>query len=60
MPDLACLHDQNKIRFLKGRLFPNQSELFEEYFTLIGWIKAGPPQKPLLFWSCKQANYVSG
>jgi len=24
--------------------------------ALIGWIKAGPPQKPLLFWSCKLAN----
>jgi len=24
--------------------------------ALIGWIKAGPPKKPLLLWSCKQAN----
>jgi len=23
--------------------------------VLIGWIKAGPPKKPLLFQSCKQA-----
>jgi len=23
--------------------------------ALIGWKKAGPPKKPLLFWSCKQA-----
>jgi len=24
--------------------------------VLIGWIKAGPPKKPLLFWSCKLAT----
>jgi len=41
MPNIACLHDQNKKTF---------------QIALIGWIKAGPPKKPLLFWSCKRAN----
>jgi len=45
---LACLHDQNKSCFFRRPTFSNQSELFE-YF-----LNAGPPQKPLLFWSCKQ------
>jgi len=30
-------------------------EIFQ--IALIGWIKAGPPKKPLLFWSCKQTKW---
>jgi len=33
----------------------NQSFLKTFQFALIGWIKAGPTKKPLLFCSCKQA-----
>jgi len=50
---------KTKVAFLEGRLQK----------ALIGWKKAGPPKKSLLFWSCKQAicilparaqNYKSG
>jgi len=41
---------KTKVAFLQGRLFPaNQSFLNTFYIALIGWIKAGPPKKPLLF-----------
>jgi len=33
----------------------NQGFLETFQIVLIGWIKAGPPNMPLLFWSCKQA-----
>jgi len=47
---IACLHDQKKSGFFRGRLFPtNQSSLKTFKIALIGWIKAGPLQKPLLF-----------
>jgi len=53
---IACLHDQTKVAYLEGRLFSSQSELLETFqIALIGWIKAVPPKKPFLFWSCKQA-----
>jgi len=36
-----------------GWLF-SQSEVFESFqIPLIGWIKVGPPKRPL-FWICKQ------
>jgi len=44
-----------KVAFLEGQLFSSQSGLFEnfsdcsDWIALIGWIKAGPPKKPLLF-----------
>jgi len=42
--------------FLEGRFFPaNQGFLKTIQMALIGWIKVGPPKKPLLFWSWKQA-----
>jgi len=34
----------------------NQIILKKFQKVLIGWKKAGPPKKSLLFWSCKQAN----
>jgi len=34
----------------------NQSNQKTFQIALIGWIKASPPKKPLLFWSCKQAH----
>jgi len=42
---------KTKVAFLESQLFFSQSELFENFFViaLIGWIKAGPPKKPLLF-----------
>jgi len=33
----------------------NQNDLKSIQKALIDWKKAGPPKKPLLFWSCKQA-----
>jgi len=42
-----------KVAFLEGRLFSSQSGLF-----VIEWIKAGPPKKTLLFWSCEQAIII--
>jgi len=54
-PFIACLHDQNKSFVLEGYFYPaNQSNLKSIQKDLIGWKKAGPPKKPLLFWSCKQ------
>jgi len=54
---IACLHDQNKSGFLEGQLYPaNQSNLKSFQKAPVGWKKAGPSKKPLLFWSCKQAN----
>jgi len=49
---LACLHYQNKIVafFWRAGLFSaNQDFLKTFQIALIGWIKAGPPKKPLLF-----------
>jgi len=41
---------KTKVAFLEGRLFPaNQGFLKTFQIVLIGWIKAGPPKKPLLF-----------
>jgi len=48
---------KTKVAFLEDRLLSIQSEQFKKYLkTLIGYKKAGPLKKPLLFWSCKQAN----
>jgi len=39
-----------KVAFLEGRLFSSQSGFLKTFqIALIGWIKAGPPKKPLLF-----------
>jgi len=49
---LACLHDQNKSGFFGGPAFfqPIRAIFLETFqIALIGWIKAGPPKKPLLF-----------
>jgi len=48
---LACLHDQNKCGFFwrAGFYLANQSNLKGFQKALIGWKKAGPPKKPLLF-----------
>jgi len=55
---LACLHDQNKSAFWRAGFYPaNQSNLKSFQKALIGWKNAGSPKKPLLLWSCKQANY---
>jgi len=41
---------KTKVAFLKGWLFSSQSKLFKTFLiALIGWLKAGPPEKPLLF-----------
>jgi len=36
-----------------GFYLANQSNLKSFQKARIGWKKAGPPKKPLLFWSCK-------
>jgi len=39
-----------KLAFLEGRFFPaNRGFLITFQIAPIGWIKAGPPKKPLLF-----------
>jgi len=46
------LMSKNKVAFLEGRLFSSQSELFENFlhsFDWLGWIKAGPPTRPLSY-----------
>jgi len=44
---------KTKVAFLEGRLLSIQSEQSEKFSktekTLIGWKKASPPKKPLLF-----------
>jgi len=41
---------KQKLVFFGRRLFFSQSELFKTFqIALIGWIKASPPKKPLLF-----------
>jgi len=52
---------KHKWLFCRAGFFLANSELrlwlFKTFqIALIGWIKAGPPKKPLLFWSCKQAT----
>jgi len=45
-----------KVDFWMAGFFPaNRCFLKTFQIALIGWIKAGPPKKPLLFRSCKQA-----
>jgi len=48
---LAGLHDQTKSGFFwRAGFFPaNQGCLKTFQIALIGWIKGGPPKKPLLF-----------
>jgi len=41
---------KTKVAFLDGRLFSAKQSLLKTFqIVLIGWIKAGPPKKPLLF-----------
>jgi len=48
---------KQKWLFRRPAFFP-ANQLFENFLTaVIGWIIAGTPKKPLLFWSCKQAIY---
>jgi len=43
--------------FWRAGFFPaNQGFLKTFQIALIGWKKIGSPEKPLLFWSCKQAT----
>jgi len=47
---VACIHDQTKSGFFRARFIPaNQGFSKTFQIALIGWIKAGPPKKPLLF-----------
>jgi len=42
--------NKTKVAFLKGWLLISQPEQFKNYSkALIGWKKAGPPKKSLLF-----------
>jgi len=48
---------KTKVAFLEGRLFFNQSGLFENSSDCSDWLdKSRPSKKPFLFLSCKQAN----
>jgi len=50
---------KTKVAFLEGRLLSRQSEQTEKFSKSPDWLeKAAPPKKPLLFWTCKQANYA--
>jgi len=50
---------KTKVAFLEGCFFSTKQGFLKAYkIALIGWIKAGPPEKHFLFWSCKQANYA--
>jgi len=41
---------KTKVAFLEGRFYPaNQNNLKSFQKALIGWKKASPPKKPLLF-----------
>jgi len=42
---------KTKVPFFGGLAFSSQPELFE--LALIGWKKAKPPKKPLLFRTCQ-------
>jgi len=46
---LACLHDQNKMAFLKGRLLSSQSELFENFSNCSDWLNKIRPSKKATF-----------
>jgi len=49
---------KTKVAFLEGRIFSNQSEFFKYFLNCSDWLdKSRPPQKPLLFWSCKLAIF---
>jgi len=46
---------------IKAKAKVSQSELFENFSDCFDWLdKNRPFKKPLLFWSCKQANEVVG
>jgi len=41
---------KTKVAVLEGRFFSNNQSFLNNFsIALIGWIKAGPPKKPLLF-----------
>jgi len=42
---IACLHDQNKSGFLEGRVFSNQSELFQYFLNSSDWLDKSRPSK---------------
>jgi len=59
---LCCVYislftwSKQKWFFWRASFFPaNQGFLKTFQIVLIGWIKASPPKKSLLFWLCKQA-----
>jgi len=43
------LHDQNKSGFLEGRLFSNQSKLFENFTDCSDWLDKSQPSKKATF-----------
>jgi len=53
------LHDQNKSGFFGGPTFIQPIRATRKGFKSPDWLeKSRPSKKPLLFWSCKQANSV--
>jgi len=51
---------KTNVAFVEGRLLSSQSEQFRKYSKSSDWMGKSRPskKKTLLFWSCKQGNYV--
>jgi len=47
---------KKEVAFSKGGLFSANQNITKAFKILIGCIKSGPLKRPLLFWTCKQAN----
>jgi len=48
---------KTKVAFVEDRFLSSQSEQLKKYSKISDWLKkTGLLKKPLLFWSCKQAN----
>jgi len=60
LPQLACLHDQNKSGFFwKAGFFPTNQGFFKTYqITLIGWLKAGPSKSHFCFDHVNRLNML--
>jgi len=48
---------KTNVAFLEGRLFSNQSKLFENILNCFDWLKKSRPAKKATFvWSCNHVN----
>jgi len=46
---IACLHDQNKVAFLEGRLLSSQSEQSENFSKSPDWLEKSRPSFKVTF-----------